>query len=115
MSRANTEEQTLLDEILGSNRHYDPDDKDQRERFIKAFNIEIVEEKGSEKFPFSGWSVLWKHGGGLVCPPMPEDDARTVIALACYLDLCGVDVSLTNRMAYWYIRGPKLVVTRKRS
>ncbi len=103
--RADAEELAVLADVTPDGR-YDPSDRQQAERLLKAFDVEITEDTGGL---FDGWSVLWKYGGGVVCPVMPEEDARLLIALSCYLYLVGVDVSLTDTLAYWYVRGPKLL------
>jgi len=91
-----------LDAVLGDN-HYNPRDKVQRDALLTAFNVEIRRED-DESLP--GWSRLWEYGGGLACPMVPEDEARSIIALSCYLYLVGVEVSLCDTLAYWYFRGP---------
>jgi len=95
-------DQYLLDAVLGDS-HYKPRDKVQRDALLAAFNVEIRRE---DHEPVAGWSRLWEYGGGLVCPMVPEDEARSIIALSCYLYLVGVEVGLCNTLAYWYFRGP---------
>jgi hypothetical protein len=95
-------DQHLLDGVL-SDHYYDPQDRVQRDALLRVFNVEISRED-DESLP--GWSRLWKYGGGLACPLVPEDEARSIIALSCYLYLVGVEVSLCDTLAYWYFRGP---------
>jgi hypothetical protein len=95
----------FLGSVLGE-RHYDPRDKVQRDALLTAFGVEIRREDGE---PRAGWSRLWKYGGGIICPLVPEDEARSIIALSCYLYLVGVEVGLCDTLAYLYFRGPDWV------
>ncbi len=99
--RADATEQKTLDAVTRDG-HYDPADAVQREALLTAFNVQITKDE-EESYP--GWCILWKHGGGLVCPlSFDEDTARSVIVLALYLDLCGVDVALSCTLAYLYFK-----------
>ncbi len=80
------------------------------ELFLEKFNVKI--EADYEK-PCSGWAVGYSGGAGIMCPFLKGDDdgkkARKVIALSVYLHLKGVDASLCDRLAYWYVQGPFLL------
>ena len=95
-------DQHILDAVIG-NSPYNPQDRLQRDALLTAFNVEISREDDER---LSGWSVLWKYGGGLACPMVPEDEARSIIALSCYLYLVGVEVGICDTLAYRYFRGP---------
>lgn len=98
----------LLDGVLSLNNGvFDPLNQAQQTAFLRDFNIKIFNDQNAEDPRFSGWSITWRYGGGLVCPPLPERDARIIIVLSCYLLLCGVDGGLVDELAYWYVRGPQ--------
>ncbi len=88
---------------------FDPDDPEQVEALLKMYNV-TIEEDNSPTYP--GWGVLYKGGGGVMCPFLRGDTdgkrARAVIALSVYLHVVGVNVALCDRIAYWFIQGPYL-------
>jgi len=88
---------------------FDPSEPEQVEQLLKTYNVEISKD---ESEPLPGWGVLYKGGGGRMCPFLKGDDdgkrARAVIAFSVYLHLKGVNVALCDRVAYWYIQGPEL-------
>lgn len=108
MSRGSLIDKMKLDDFLRLcekvEGRYDPRNEEQARLFLSTFQVTIRKETEA---PFIGsWSALWRHGGGVVCPPMPEEEAVKLIALSCYLYLVGVEGSLTDELAYWCIRGP---------
>lgn len=88
---------------------FDPSKPEQVEALLKTYNVEISRDD-NERYP--GWGVLYKGGGGIMCPFLQGDKdgqrARAVIAFSVYLHLKGVNVALCDRIAYWYIQGPVL-------
>lgn len=114
MSRGSLNDKMKLDEFLRLcekvEGRYDPRNLEQARLFLSKFEITVSQE--TEAPLVGSWSALWRHGGGVMCPPMPEEEAVTLIALSCYLYLVGVEVSLTDELAYWCIRGPQLLSER---
>lgn len=93
---------------------FDPDDQEQVEALLKTYNVEISADHSPI---YSGWGVLYKGGGGIMCPFLPYDPdgkrARRVIALSVYLHLVGVNVALCDRLAYWFEHGQFQASLRK--
>jgi hypothetical protein len=88
---------------------FDPLDEAQVETVLNMYDVKI-EADHNPVLP--GWGVLYKGGGGIMCPFLKGDEdgkrARAVIALSVYLHVVGVDAGLCDRMAYWFIQGPHL-------
>lgn len=88
---------------------FDPTDHEQVESLLRLYSVEI-EADNNPHLP--GWGVLYKGGGGIMCPFLKGDEdgkrARAVIALSVYLHVVGVEAGLCDRLAYWFIQGPKL-------
>lgn len=88
---------------------FDPTDAEQVESLLKLYDVEI-EADNNPTYP--GWGVLYKGGGGIMCPFLKDDSdgsrARAIIALSIYLHRTGVEAGLCDTLAYWFIQGPYL-------
>lgn len=97
-------------ELSDKYKDFDPFDLVMVDSFISEYNIKIdcVKEKNRT---MKTWGYEWEGGGVDLRIPegrLTEQEVRQVVALGCYLYMCGVNCALDDRLALAYITQARL-------